>query len=280
MHGGQNMPEILGSLKPSDAFQGAFLEDVDGTIKDAYMTMHVFEGENSFSNEPSPGFMIVVDTDDGQEPITAFFKMGSAQNWIPNEDKTGLKYIGPTRKDGKQPGFSAKCKGMIFLTSLVNNQYPESAITDNIKETLVGLKCHFDNVVKEAKDKSIGKDGKYNVTIVTKIYELPPHVKGNGKKASPKTNGKTSTSAASTASASSPDDIQDKAIGWMVKVLSNNPEGLLKTKLAPMVIQDPDLKGDPDQMKISTVVFRANFLEAEGMPWRFDKAANTVYPIE
>lgn len=268
------MPEILGSFKPSDATQGGFLDNVDGTIIDAFTTMYQFEGESSFSNEPAPGFMIKVDTGEGGEPTTKFLKMGSAMNWAPNEDGTGLKPVGKTQV------FSTKSNGIMFLTSLVNAGYPESAITSNIKETLIGLKCHFESQVIETKDKSIGKDGKYNVTIVTKIYELPPHVKGNGKKAGSKTSSKTSTPTTSAVSESSPDDINDKAIGWMVKVLSNNPEGLLKTKLAPMVIQDPDLKGDPDQMKISTIVFRANFLEAEGMPWRFDKAKNTVYPIE
>ena len=274
MHGGQNMPEILGSFKPSDAVQGGFLDDVDGTIIDAYTTMYQYEGEGSFSNEPIPGIMIIVETGEGGEPINKFLKMGSAMNWVPNEDGTGLKPV------GKATGFSIKANGMIFLTSLVNCNYPESAITSNIKETLIGLKCHFENQVIETKDKSIGKDGKYNVTIVTKIYELPAHV-SDIKKSNSKSGKKATTASTSvTKSTSSPDELQDKAISWMVKVLSENPDGIPKIKLAPMIIQDPDFKGDSDQLKLSTIVFKTSFLETEGMPWRFDKAENKVYPAE
>jgi len=157
MHGGFYMLEVLGSFKPSDAFQGGFLDDVDGTIIDAFTTMYQYEGDSSFSNEPAPGIMLIVDTEENNEPINKFLKMGNAQSWIPNEDGTGLKYIGKPRQDGKEPGFSVKASGMIFLTSLVNNSFPESAITANIKETLIGLKCHFENMVMETKDKSIGK---------------------------------------------------------------------------------------------------------------------------
>ena len=55
-----------------------------------------------------------------------------------------------------------------------------------------------------------------------------------------------------------------------------HPDGILKSKLAAIVVKDPELKDDPDQMKISVKIFQDAVLKAADMPYVFDEEANTV----
>ena len=272
MHGGF-MAENLLSLDPQDAIHVSFLDNVDGTIVDAAAV--IFQDDNYNSGEPVVGFNISVDTEDGHDPITKFLKMGSVQMIAPNEDKTGFKAV-----SDKFRGFNDKTAGMVFLASLTNNQYP-SPVGADIKKALIGLRAHFESEEQVSNNKSIGKDGKFSYTIVTKIYELPAHLQNGGKKKSAngkkaQTSSKTDTT---TSSASSPDDVITKAQECLTRYLSDMetyPDGILKSKLAAIVVKDPELKGDPDQMKISVKIFQDAVLKAADMPYVFDEEANTV----
>ena len=272
MHGG-NMAENLLSLDPGDAIHVSFLDNVDGTIVDAAAV--IFQDDNYNNGEAVVGFTISVDTEDGHDPITKFLKMGSKQMIAPNEDRTGFKSV-----SDKFRGFNDKVAGMYFLASLINNQYP-SPVGADIKKALVGLRAHFETEEVVSNNKAIGKDGKFGYTIVTKIYELPEHLQGNGKKKSAngkkaQTSSKTDTT---TSSASSPDDLITKAQECLTRYLSDMktyPDGILKSKLASIVVKDPELKDDPDQMRLSVMIFRDTVLQAENMPYIFDAEANTV----
>lgn len=276
MHGG-NMSEKLLSLDPGDAIHVSFLDNVDGTIVDAQTT--IFQDDNYNNGEPVVGFVISVDTEDGHDPINKFFKMGSEQMLAPNEDKTGFKAV-----SDKFRGFNDKTAGMVFLASLVNNQYP-SPVGSDIKKALIGLRAHFESEEVVSNNRSVGKDGKFSYTIVTKIYELPAHLTntsaGKGKRGKSSTSSK-SNPTTSQSSTSSTDDIIVKAQERLMVYLSENPNGIAKNKLAAMVVQDSYFdteagKDDkPDQMKISVKIFQDAVLRAENMPYEFDEEANIV----
>ncbi|MFW9899874.1 MAG: hypothetical protein ACFFDY_01145 [Candidatus Thorarchaeota archaeon] len=259
--------EILLSLDPDDAVHFGYLDNVDGKIIDAGTT--IYQNDNYNNGEALVGFNIVVDLEEGFEPVPKFFKMGSPNQIAPNESKTGFKAV----VEGFG-GFSDKCAGMQFLTSIKNANYPPSAMKGevDVKKLLIGLKCHFESKEIDSGKSTIGKDGKYSVTIVTKIYELPEHISGgktNGKK-------KAGTTKNTQKASSSPDEIVERAKEYLIKYLSENPDGLLKNKISPLVFGDPDLKGDPDQVKIGVKIIQDAVLKAEDMPYEYDEASNTV----
>lgn len=266
------MPEQLLNLNPRNSIHYSFLDNTDGTIIDAYTT--IFQDDKYNKGEPVVGFQIVVDTEDGHEPISKFLKMGSVQQIAPNEDKTGFKLIGQTFK-----GFSDKAAGMYFLTSLANNQYPESALEEgvDVKKLLVGLRAHF-----ETEEIPIGKDGKASYTIITKIYALPPHLKGGSSKANTKSNGKKYSTKSEATANTSKEEIDQVTMEYLFNKLMSGEftEGIEKVKLAPMVMNDPTLKDDSNQMKISMRIFKDDFLAKDGMPWRYDQSEKKVYLAE
>lgn len=273
------MSEKLMSLNPSDAIHYAFLDNTDGRIVDAYTT--VFQDDKYNDGEPVVGFNIVVDTEDGHDPVNKFLKMGSTQAIAPNEDQTGFKAVGQNIK-----GFSDKCAGMYFLTSLANAQYPASALEDevNIKKMLIGLKAHF-----ETEEVPIGKTGKASYTIVTKIYELPDHIAGSsaskGKKSKPSTSSKSSPTTSQ--ATPSKEDLDDYAATWiMAKVTGDDfserfPDGYIdKNRLAPLLMQDAEYDSDSSmRQKAAMRVFKEELLK-KNIGWKFNASENRVYPAE
>lgn len=202
-------------LKPSTASKsGAGLQPGDYEVTDAAIVIHKFVSQDPVKAAKAlPPFVAMELT---MQPIDAgtleateedarveYFKFGDTETFAPSED--GKKPVSKRPVVGDRGNYlvslkapdhtpNEKCKGMVFLTELINCGFDEEKMDDGTGEniqTLIGTKLH----ISQRKEKGGGEIGDYTVSFPDKMYvagydaedaeEAPKKGKGAAAKGKP-----------------------------------------------------------------------------------------------
>lgn len=233
------------SLRPGDAQEGGFLDDVDVTIKSLRAVHWDYKGKA----DPCAAIEATFLTDEGKERIE-YYRVGKPDKLVPNAENT--KFL-PVSGTG---GIMKKSKGWYFVTSLINAGFPEDKVTDDLS-VFNNTRVHVNiTALPEKMTDDAGKDKENKAILVTKVVTLPWEQKSGSKKPAPAASTAKPTAAAAPASApQSASDIVTKAIAECAKAASDAGGSLPRIKLSQQVFrqlaQDTDrnavvkLVGDP-----------------------------------
>jgi len=150
------------SLRPSDAQAGAFLDDVDVTLKECRFVVWDYMGKAS---KPSTALKITMEDPDS---ITheQYYSAGDPDKVLPSPDgKTLIPQAGAT-------GLNNNTNALAFISSIINAGFPEDKLGSDAS-VFDGLGAHV-NQVAQPKRQGL-KDQKEGKTylLVTKITRLP-----------------------------------------------------------------------------------------------------------
>lgn len=253
------------SLKPSDAVAGGgLLDDEDVKIVESKFTMFDYGGKA----QPVPALMWKLDRMDGTDPISQYWSMGKALDWIPSDDGKELVPI------GRATELIESSNGMLLITSVINAGIPESKLGDDAT-IFEGMECHVNRIAAPVRKGLNQAEGK-TILTVTKIHKLPwekaaatPAAKGKGGGKRKPAAGKGKAAAAVDDGAA---DIDALATEFILGVLANDetmqgfPDGIPKAKLAPECFATL-ASDDPNRSAIVRKVFDDTFLNAG--PWSY-----------
>lgn len=248
------------SLKPSDAVEGGgLLDDVDVTITKSRFAMFDYGGKA----QPVPAIMWELDAGDGTSPITQYWSVGKALDWMPSDDGKELVPI------GKSTQLVNSSNGMVLLSSVVNAGVPESKLGADIS-IFEGMECHVNRVAAPERKGIQNRKENQTILVVTKIHKLPWE-KGNGKA---KAKGKGGGSKAAPAATDTAADIDAITTEFIIGVLSNDdkmkdyPDGMPKAKFAPEVFAAFPADNPNRSGIIQKILTDDKFLKAG--PWKYE----------
>ncbi len=270
------------SIKPEDFAKGGFnlIDDENVTITGSRVCMFDYQG-----NMPaSPVLELVLkrengDDGDEHEEVTENYSIGNASHWVPSDDG---KEIIPV---GKAKAINDNSKFALFVSNLCNAGFPSNRITNDVS-IFVGTRCHVNRIAgPKVKDKLTGKEKDSTVLVPTKIHKLPWE-EGEGEKAGGKGKGKGggSKKGSGGSAAEQPDEVETLATGFVLDVLSKNPQGVKKADLPKLAYSHESLKAEgvtvPTRNKVLALVFNDSWLS--GVPlWRYGTdTQGMVLPLE
>jgi hypothetical protein len=265
------------SLRPSDAQTGAFLDDVDVTLKECRFVLWDYMGKA----KTSVALKVTMEEPDG---ITheQYYSAGDPEKVTPSPDgKTLVPQAGAT-------GLNANTNALAFIASIINAGFPEDRLSTDVS-VFDGLGAHV-NQVAQPKRQGL-KDQKEGKTylLVTKIARLPwdaPAAKpAKGAPAAARTAAPKATPApAPTATMSQAggngngvaDELTEKARVTVIAILTEKGGTIPRSKLSQEAFRL--LASDPDRNAIVKLVYDDVFLQqsvAEGV-FGFDGATVTL----
>jgi hypothetical protein len=236
-------------FRPSNFSEGGgLLNDANVTVKDASIVLWDYQGKGPLT--PAIKFVFAVEGEDNT--VEQYWSVGKATDWQPSEDGKKLVPI------GKATQIVQSSNGGILLASIVNAGFPEDKITDDIT-CFVGMKGHVIRVPAPQRSgiaKAPRADGKsFEDTILTfdKITSFP------GEKKAGKTGKGVATAKANEEDAG---DVESEAVGVMLSILAENPEGILKSKLPAIAFKAAG--NSPNKTQIVQLLYKDDFLSSRG----------------
>lgn len=256
------------SLKPSDFTEGGgLLDDEDVKIVESKFVMFDYGGKA----QPTPALMWKLDRMDDSEPVSQYWSMGKATDWIPSDDGKELVPI------GKATQLVSNSNGFLLITSVINAGFPESKLADDVS-VFEGMEIHVNRVAAPKREGLTNAKENATILTVSKIIAMP----GESKKTTSKGKGKTTSSSTSTkskatkskaASTDASGDAEALAVEFILELLSDGeklaqyPDGIPKAKLAPEAFAKFS-KDDPNRSAIVQLVFKDDFLGTG--PWTYE----------
>lgn len=238
-------------FKPSNFSEGGgLLNDANVTVKDAAIVLWDYQGKGPLT--PAIKFVFAVEGE--ENPVEQYWSVGKASDWQPSEDGKTLVPI------GKSTQLVQSSNGGILLASIVNAGFPEDKITDDIT-CFVGMQGHVIRVPAPQRTgivKTPRADGKSfddTILVFDKITAFPWEKKG-----------KSSKGGGAKAAAAGGEDVETEAVGVMLTILAENPDGVLKSKLPALAFKAAG--GSPNKNAIVRLLFRDDFLSSRG-EWTF-----------
>lgn len=256
------------SLKPSNFVEGGgLLDDEDVKITESRFVMFDYGGKA----QPVPALMWKLDRMDGSEPISQYWSMGKAVDWIPSDNGKELVPI------GRATQLVSNSNGYLLITSVINAGFPESKLADDIS-VFDGMEVHVNRVAAPKREGITSQKENATILTVSKILAMPGE---SSKATAQKGKGKTTAAAAATKSKAkskashkaSNDDVSALAMEFVLSLLGDAekmapyPDGIPKAKLAPEAFAVFP-KDDPNRSAIVQLVFNDTFLN-EG-PWKYE----------
>jgi hypothetical protein len=262
------------SLRPSDAQTGAFLDDIDVTLKECRFVTWDYMGKAN----PATALKVTMEEPDG---ITheQYYSAGDPSKVTPSSDgKTLVPQAGAT-------GLNNNTNALAFISSIINAGFPEDKLGSDAS-VFDGLGAHVNQV---AQPKRAGlKDQKEGKTylLVTKITRLPwdaPAVKPAkgapvAKSAAPGPRPVAAAPAASPAptNGTPTNEMVEKARVTVISILTEKGGSVPRSKLSQEAFRL--LSNDPDRNAIVKMVYDDGFLTqsvAEGV-FAFDGTTVTL----
>jgi hypothetical protein len=245
------------SLLPADAVEstGLPLDDADVILKSARFEMWNYNGQQA----AGPALHIVfIDGEDKSHD--QYYSAGKAEKSVPSDDG---KYLLPT---GDQKGLNKATKAFAFLASLFNADAAgiNALLADGDVSKLDGLRAHIIAVADKDKDGTVIKNAKgYDRTtlVVSKIIALPGQKPGGAKKGAATPAAKTTTAAPAAGGGIDP-ALDAKAAGYLLQILAERGGSVAKKEVPTLVFQAANNAKDADKAKLTTLVFKKEFLEA------------------
>ena len=250
------------SLRPSDAQQGGFLDDLDVTLKECRFVIWDYMGQA----KPTVALHVHMVEDSGgiATDYHQYYSAGDPAKVVPSDDgKTVVPQAGAT-------GLNTNTNAIAFITSIVNAGFPEDKITDDAS-VFDGLVCHI-NQVAQPKRSSL-KDQKEGKTyaLVTKILRLPwetvPKAPAKGAPVPRPGPKPVATLPAATPGPSTPPaaaaadngPLTQKARDVVLGILAEKGGSLVKSKLATEAFRA--LASDSDRNAIVMLLTKDTFLQ-------------------
>lgn len=249
--------ERVASLSPKDYSEATGLFQGRGTVVEASFAIFDYDGKA----DPAPTAELVIQPEEGGEPVKQNWSVGKATDWMPSEDGKRLIAI------GKANSINTSSNLALFITSLVNAGYPED-IGDDLG-VLVGLEAEFTRVAAPKRPGLPTKEGEREkqVLIITEIYALPGEKKAaKGKAAAKPAAGKAGTKPTTTAATEETDSAEDQAMALVLEILTEKGEAVKKQQLSTLLFQK--LKGNPEMKAIMQVAYSDDFLNSG--PWSYE----------
>lgn len=256
------------SLKPSDATKGGgLLDDEDVKVVESKFVMFDYGGKA----QPVPALHWKLDAMDGSEPLSQYWSMGKATDWIPSDDGKELVPI------GRATQLVESSNGMVLITSAINAGFPESKLGDDVT-IFEGMECHVNRVAAPERKGMVNRKENQTILTVSKIHKMPWEKDTTTKKgkAKGKGGGKAAAKEATETSAS----LEEIATEFILNILSDEermashyPDGIPKAKLAPEAFSVFAV-GDPNRSAIVQLVFKDEFLSAG--PWKYEGGKVTM----
>lgn len=265
------MQQQFVSFNPDDAVQGGFSK-LQGDEEVVIISARVCMNDYNQTRAAVPVMELTYEYDALEEGVRETtienYSMGSAGNWAPSEDGKRATIVSTKAK-----GLSDNCKTVIFFTHLVNIGFPKEKITDDVS-ILVGLKGVTYRVpAPKVKDKQTGEEKETTVLVLRKILQFPWDVDATAGKGKSKGKGKV------TANTGSGDPVEEEveqlATGFVLDLLSSNPNGVRKADLPRLAFSHASLKSDcgvqtATRNKIFLLVNKDDFLTGSPL-WRYGK---------
>ena len=154
------------SLLPEDAVaSGGFLDDEDATLKTVRAVMFDYAGTRV--NDPSPAIRAVFDRGDGEEWIE-HYTCGKSKDQIPSAD--GKSFDNLRADQGTRNGLPETCKGLMFLTSILNAGFPKDKVSNDLS-VFDDMDVHINRIPDlERKGLNVKKENS-TVAVITKIHK-------------------------------------------------------------------------------------------------------------
>lgn len=272
------------SLNPDDFVQGGLVDDVDAVIKTARFVKWDYQGKT----DPVLGLHLNFASKDGEE-YDQYYSAGDLKRFAPSDDGKCAIPVGDAQ------ALTISSNACQFLISVANAGFAKNKLGEDLS-VLDGLGCHLRRVAQAERKglKTEKKEGDRDKTIlvVSEILwlpgETPKFVVGSGASVSKGAPAQThavaggppagsvatvsATVQASAASASSSADIDSKAAGYILRVLSENGGTFQKSGLPSALFKLLSQDKDPDQSKILSIAFNPNWVTAADRPWKVDAA--------
>ena len=169
-------PQLV-SMSTASFTAGGLIDDIDVEITDVAACTFDWNGS---APQDTPALAIEF-TDMNGAQHQQYYALGKPEDWQPSEDGTGFVSV-----SGKT-GIVATTNLGMFLQSLVECNFPDDRLADgNLKEALIGLKCHV--IQKQTERKGLVRVGKnadraFGVLVVNAIHALPGEAVASPKKA-------------------------------------------------------------------------------------------------
>lgn len=241
------------SLRPGDAQQGGFLDDVDVTFREVSAEIFDFNGKS----KPGTCIKVAFETEDGQEKIE-YYRVGSPEKLVPSGDRRRILAVGGAT------GIMSRSKGYHLITSIINAGFPEDKVSDDVS-VFSGLRAHVNLTTLPEKFKGDdGQDKENKAVLVTKILSLPWEnqgpAKGGAKRASAPRAAATSAPAQQAAAAPAADGaIAEKAAATVSEIIAEAGGSIARVKLNQQVFRK--LANDSDRNAVVQLVGNPEFLK-------------------
>lgn len=252
------------SLKPSEAVQGGLVDDLLAEVMEATFVLWDYNGK---LRDSSPAIKFNLKNEETGEDHEQYWSVGSARDWVPNEDGSALVSVG-----GAQ-ALRTNSNGVLLMESIVNSGFPEDKIESDIS-LFKGMVAHFTRVAAPKRtgltsDVDSGeKKFEATVLVVDEISRLPWEAKPKGKAAT-KGKAKSAAKAKAPAKAASKDpvddDLTEQATNFLMAALASGEE-VARKELPTLAFKE--FKEDPNRNDLVKIVFDEEFLSSG--PWNYE----------
>lgn len=261
------------SLKPSDATAGAALIESGDVVLESVRTG--WWDYNGKIQTPQPALIVAIDAGE-QGKFTQCYSAGKAEYFVPSDDQRRFIPVKP-----ELAGINQNTNAMMFLVSLVNAGFPEDKIGDDVS-VFDGIKCHMHTVPQPKRAGLTGSDGK-TVLVVDKIHQLPwdapataPKAKAATKATAPKPPMATQVQApqavnqqaAAVAAIDQTTPLFAQAQEGLLGIIASKGGSVAKKDIAGLAFSV--FAKDPNRNALVQMMYKDDFLAAEGQPWSFD----------
>lgn len=274
-------PNEVGAL--FDEFvQGGLLDDADVLVTGSRFSTWDYNGK-----QPTPVLAIkltMVDGDNNQHE--QYLSSGELRFFVPSTDGRLAVPVGNQQK------LNLNTNAVAFLLSVMNAD-TQQALSNQLKATgdvslLEGVRMH---VVRKAQPKRAGliqAPGTEGQPQREKTQLLCEKIIAYAGQAAPAAGAKPAAPAAAPAAgaaapAAAGGELDDTTVGVLLRLLSENGNSLKVSAIAGKFFGAAAFKdgGDsamtaPQRNAVLGLIVKPDFLGADGRPWTFDKAANTV----
>lgn len=244
----------IASLNPADFIEGGLLDDADVIVKEARFALWDYNGQ---AKQTAALRVVFVDGED--KTHEQYYSAGDPERYVPSDDGCSLIITGTSS------GLNKTSNAALFITSLVNAdaKVGELLAGGNISK-IDGLRAHVNRVAQQKRAGLAGSDDGKNRTIllVTKIIALPGQKPSGAKKGGAPTPAATASKAAPAAGGGDASELDGKAAGYLLQILAERGGSVAKKEVPTLVFQAANNAKDPDKAKLTTLVFKKEFLDA------------------
>lgn len=168
------------SFNPDEA--SGLIDNVRATVK--AIVVDIFSADSGFKGVNAN----VTYAPQGMPEFTERYLIGSAEEWAPNADKSGVLSLTGKKIWNKSEIFR-------LVTSFVNGGFPKEKVTDKLT-VFVGSEVQLQRIADGTTyiNKKSGQEQKRTTMLVTKVYELPKA--GGAAKTTAASKGKAASTAA------------------------------------------------------------------------------------